>query len=110
MTHLPLETSRLIYELVGEYPTEHHYNHENKVCDCALKLEGIPAPNFAEVIRVLPRLCKVKRKEEEKVKGWISNAWLEHHIANDALDLYMNAPSEPKGMAAVNSFLLKLLK
>lgn len=124
---LPLETSRLIYELVGEYECERYWvvyrsavsssprliwakPRNGRQSDSKNYLVRIPAPNFAETIRVLPRLCKVKRKEEEKVKGWISNAWLEHHIANDALDLYMNAPSEPKGMAAVNSYLLKLLK
>lgn len=114
---LPLETSRLIYELVGEYECERYWvvyrsavtgsprliwakPRNGRQSDSKNYLVRIPAPNFAETIRVLPRIGEKK--------GWSD---LDQGIYRDDIAmLYAEAPIEPEGMDDVNSYLLKLLK
>lgn len=99
MTTLSLEASKAIYDLVGEYETE---LTEEWICSCADDGYGscgptIPLPNFAEVVRIMPRIGRAKKKI---LAPWII----------DLADKYMFAPTEEKGMAAVEKYLLSLLK
>ena len=65
----------------------------------------IPAPNFAELIRILPKIGKKK--------GWGMSQWKHPNdvtqICNSASLRFMNAPTEPEGMAAVEGYLMKLI-
>ncbi|HNA25187.1 MAG TPA: hypothetical protein PLI01_00500 [Nitrospira sp.] len=108
MTILSLETSKKVYELCGEYDTERvfaydfdgrytvMFREELEIC-----LGDVPAPNFAELIRLL-------RKIGEK-KGWKQGEFSDAvGVAFSLLMLYMNAPTEPEGMRAVEEYLMKL--
>lgn len=101
---LSLETSRRLYELVGERETELEWACRNKMWNLEGKYklgaeETIPAYSFAECIRLLPALG-------EKL-GW-AKATVEVH-AKTMLGRYMLAPTPQEGMEAVESYLAKLL-
>lgn len=107
LTTLNLELSRKIFELVGEYPTKNHYDHEDKICDCGLKNEGIPAPNFAEVIReVLPRIGE--KKAWRNWSGPKHTNIVDHH-GFWLMKAYKDAPTEKEGMEQVEKYLEGLL-
>jgi len=113
MTHASRELSRRIFDLVGPYETEMIYMKGVNGWQKYRIDEGIkpllnnpqypwyPLPNFAEVIRILPRLLGKPRDwyDRQDVKSWL----------RDILYNYMEAPTEPEGMAAVESYLMKLI-
>lgn len=99
MTTLSLEASKKVYEIVGEYETEEcHDADDGWTNEVTGKHEYIPRPNFAELVRVLPKIIRAKRPE-----------WR----VNDSIGMYAEkyalAPTEPEGMAAVETYLMKLL-
>ena len=114
MTTLSLEASKKLYELIGEYETELHWavaKPNEMSCFEPLDISGweneylekwqafIPAPNFAELIRVLP---KVGEK-----KGW--SPYDEPLDIKHLVSRYIFAPTEPEGMHQVEEYLMKLL-
>ena len=114
MTHLSLEASKKVYELVGEYETEKHWSRSTKgkvmpwrfgYFSKTMGTEIIPAPTFAELIRVLPKIGEKK--------GWpVSGARLAGKMVNKLVRMtaiYVGALTEPEGMAAVEEYLMKLL-
>jgi hypothetical protein len=110
MTTLSLEASKKVYEIVGEYETEKlrtndtGYIHE-ELPSCRIGIDCYPAPNFPEMIRVLPKIG-------EKM-CWNSGFGRTGTCLIDVLYnmsiIYMNAPTEPEGMQAVEEYLLNLL-
>lgn len=94
MTTLSLEASKKVFEIVGEYETEEFTEEVREpwvVC--------IPRPNFAELIRVLPKIAKVK-------------GWADYECPlffQDIGALYMSGKTEQEGMAAVEKYLMELL-
>lgn len=138
MTTLSLEASKKVFDLIGEYGTENYWGKwclHSRFCDrepIELHKEGemkldsvgdadsfshgkddIPAPTFAELIRVLPRISDTKKWTSHngkiqginriKVKGGVSEM-----IAHMTM-IYMYAPSEPQGMKEVEKYLMELL-
>lgn len=133
MTQASLELSRKIYELVGEYETELRWTKTGYAGDdyrlrkphngiCAPR-HKFPAPNFAELIRILPKIGEKKDSFEavavceecgeaqsssktcEHEPEWENMIARAHYIVN----LYMSAHSEPEGMQEVEKYLLPLL-
>jgi len=120
---LSLETSKKIYELVGEYGTEWKWERitdkntgewllweklrtpfNDEICEYfGIAHERYPAPTFSELLRILPKIA-------EKKGDW---SWANFsHIRDRAADLcekYYSAPTEPEAMAAVDKYLSKLL-
>ena len=96
-TTLSLEASKKVFEIVGEYETEEFTEEVREpwvVC--------IPRPTFAELIRVLPKI-REKRDGYNDEEDWLTLAYVE------VTQAYMRAPTEPEGMAAVETYLMKLL-
>lgn len=127
MTYASFELSKKIFDLVGQYDTDAFYYASNwKVktwkfadpndhSDCGdqgssfpRRYVAIPAPNFAELVRILYYVGRAK--------GWRTgaegNANVESvpFLAAYLLDLYINpATPEAIAMTKVESHLLKLL-
>lgn len=113
MTTLSLETSKKIYELIGEYETEkvwvtwadtdgiEHGPNIWLVFDLVGLKEGeydcSPAYGFSELIRILP---KIKDKKFPGSLGW---------LAADLAIAYMDSTTEKDGMAEVEDYLKKIL-
>lgn len=137
-TTLSLEASKKVFEIVGEYETEKVWLKapDGKWgCDEPIELSVIshdmiedgydftPTPNFAELIRVLVRFngkldsfvdvatCAQCGKAQSALEmcehgpDWEEMIARIHYIAN----LYIESPTEPEGMAAVENYLMKLL-
>jgi len=103
MTTLSLEASKKVYEIVGEYET---LDMEKVDGDVFPDKEWIPRPNFAELIRVLPKIGEKKGwPETHFCKGEISAC----SVTEDIACTYMLASTEPEGMKAVEEYLLNLL-
>jgi len=66
-------------------------------------LQAFPSPSFAEVVRVLLKVSKMKDWDDFKEDS--KTAW----YASEMTRLYMLAESEPEGMQAVESYLAKIL-
>lgn len=118
MNTLSLEASKKVYEIVGEYETEKCWlTHDDvsrlELSSCIINylgdLGGVvwsPAPNFAELIRVLPNIGEKKGwPETHFCKGEISAC----SVTEDIACTYMLASTEPEGMKAVEDYLMKLL-
>lgn len=113
MTVLSLETSKKVYELCGDIKTEmtYAYNLDGEYDllrndDVQEHLAGdVPAISFSELIRLLPKIGEKK--------GWrVGGARAAGQLVNKLVRitaLYVNAPTEPEGMAAVESYLLSIL-
>jgi len=110
---LSLETSRRLYELLGEVETEQYWikpssaqtyflaSKQNMGTRDQSTLEGVyPAPSFGELIRLLPALG-------EKL-GWSSHEIQDKHLSIVAVQ-YMVAPTPQEGMEKVEAYLEKLL-
>lgn len=100
MTTLSLEASKKVFEIVGEYETEEFTEEVREpwvVC--------IPRPNFAELIRVLPKIGEKKKWNA----GWGRSGTCLIDVLYNVSIIYMNAPRESEGMAAVETYLMKLL-
>ncbi len=113
MTTLSLEASKKVYEIVGEYETESFWTqyasnarkgtwHVSRPINWRKDAHKIQAPNFAELIRVLSKIGE-KRDGYNDEEDWVTLAYVEVTRA------YMGAPTEPEGMAAVETYLMKLL-
>lgn len=120
MTTLSLETSKKIYELVGEYETEKswtkHFRINDALCTAVHIPEGrfnllkagyevTPAPTFSELIRILPKIGEKKGYKMDVFSSGLNT----FKLASDLTDMYMDAPTEEEGMEAVEEYLKKLL-
>lgn len=118
---LSLDASKKVRELLGDtYETEYHQT-ETGICCCrkgVMRLsheKKIPIPNFAELIRLIPKIGKEN--------GWLlkdgkdrSNGLYLHQLGNRAYihslvmtGYYLSAASEPIGMQIVEAYLMKIL-
>lgn len=113
MTTLSLEASKKVFEIVGEYETEKCW--EGLLIDVGDKFRWrvnkrnkngnpakYPAPNFSEVVRVLPKMQKATGNNEE----WAS-AWCRIN-ATAMVIAYMQAPTEQEGLRAVENILMEI--
>lgn len=111
---LSLSCSRKIYELLGDaYGTSRHWDPEfGRLCRCGdgpeefRHLTAVPAPNFSETIRLLPKIAEKK--------GWIY--WVEEKNELENLEKlaevtqgicwqYTKTKTEEEGMAKVSEYL-----
>lgn len=133
MTALNLEASKKVYELLGDtYETEffwdkwceHIYpcvpsDHKLKVhSEADFTKDGselyfyepsddaISAPNFSELIRLLPKIGEKKGWSEDV---WDSNRINLRRMSHILAEIYMLAPTEEQGMEEVSKYLLKVL-
>lgn len=117
MPTINLETSRKIFELVGEYETEKSWHWrdgdltdswvddwEDLSNELELHIEQLPAPDFGELIRVLPKI--EEEKKDWGLKALKPNAY---EYGRVLLGLYMHADSPEAGMIACDEYLAKLL-
>jgi len=129
MTTLSLEASKRVFELIGEYETDNRHNdslpkntkkylgsgiHVTDPLSHSCRRQGCaPAPTFAELIRVLPRIGEKKGWAEYRLtlsEGEKSKDIGEAGVTAMNMGLeYMSAPTEPKGMAEVEEYLMKLI-
>lgn len=121
MTTLSLEASKKVFEIVGEYETERDWElsfdkrswfltiPEEYLPEDTMQLAycrtRVPAPNFAELVRVLPKIGEKKKWNA----GWGRSGTCLIDVLYNVSIIYMNAPTEPEGMAAVETYLMKLL-
>lgn len=116
-TRLSFEASKKIFELIGDYNTETRWvnvdgdflNDGSGEKEWSLLRDFLPSsnslsfptPSFSELVRVLPKIG-------EKKDWWPHNDTdvLAGHLAR----IYANAPTEPEGMAAVERYLMEILK
>ena len=61
--------------------------------------------DFASLIRVLPKIGEKKKWNA----GWGRSGTCLIDVLYNVSIIYMNAPREPEGMAAVGNYLMKLL-
>lgn len=61
--------------------------------------------DFASLIRVLPKIGEKKKWNA----GWGRSGTCLIDVLYNVSIIYMNAPREPEGMAAVENYLMKLL-
>lgn len=129
MSTLSLEASKKVFEIVGEYETEKKYAvskeddffvhavsprkpfYDPRLCwsdahgDALNNPEDfnfVPRPNFAELIRVLPKMQKTTGNNEEWASAWC-------RINATAMVLaYMQAPTEQEGLRAVEKILMEI--
>ena len=107
---LSLECSKKLYALLGDtYETERRISPEN-TCGSCYENEShipfgqcIPNPNFAETIRLLPKIGEKKGWGTLHIHGHTST------IANDVMMDYMLAPTPEEGMERLSEYLMKLL-
>ena len=59
-------------------------------------MEVVLRPNFAELIRLLPKIAKA-----------VKHKMYSRNTAEKMARLYHDAPTEPEGMAAVESYLIE---
>lgn len=131
MTALNLEASKKVYELLGDtYETEffwdkwceHIYpcmpsDHKLKVhSEADFTKDGselyfyepsddaISAPNFSELIRLLPKIGE--KKGWSVIDGYPTEALAKAQLMTE---MYMLAPTEEQGMEEVSKYLLKIL-
>jgi hypothetical protein len=102
MTTLSLECSKKIYDLIGEYETEQTYSErEEPDCLCGNHDDPgyilIPKPNFAELIRLIPKIGKKKGWKEPYFRAYLMT------------DKYMETLSEREGMQKVEEYFLRHL-
>lgn len=117
MTPLSLEPSKRIHALIGDYETEKRWR-EYDVPGSSVNLEptndrlrlvtkqNYPAPTFAELLRVLPRIGEMK--------GWTKAHRLQDiptisNVRNKLSRLYSCATTGEQGMKDVENYLMKLL-
>jgi hypothetical protein len=109
MTSLPPEPSRAIHALLGNYETKYFYDDEGELFpfnDGYSYYDGcVPAPNFAEVVRVM---IKIGQKKGWMMMGGVASQDT-HFITTKLAWTYAMAPTEPKGMEEVGKLLMKLL-
>lgn len=117
MCTLSLECSKKLYALLGEYETEQRWSVKiaclrGVLPEAYLIPRGsvmtadkysIPAPNFAETIRLLPKIGEKKGWGTLHIHGHTST------IANDVMMDYMLAPTPEEGMERLSEYLMKLL-
>lgn len=104
-----LELSKKIFELVGEYDTERFWIRRLTTGEWVLQNNQhlddncVPAPTFAEIVRVLPKIGE-KKKITRETASYSSRFYSENLVY-----LYMSEKTEPEGMKAVEDYLMKLL-
>jgi len=125
MTHLSLEASKKIFDLIGDYETEQSYSErEEEDCTCGYHGEPgytlTPRPNLGEALRLLPKIGEKKgwvpyhaavlSKAQKEARGvWHPTIeWVEVKVRHCA-DLYAAAPSPEEGMKEVSKYLLSII-
>lgn len=126
MTTLSLEASKKLFEIVGEYETDviwiktklddgydgqfhlapsmslavYKSAESKKKFSAKNRLVWFPAPNFAELIRVLPKIGEKK--------GW-GTSDIHGHASEMTIKYISWFQTEPEGIAKVEAYLMKLL-
>lgn len=121
MTCLSLEPSKLIHAVIGDFETENewfkpHWNEDRWILQRRHKEDDggtgdYPAPTFAELIRVLPRIGE-KKGWSDKITTNKYGEILDSEVWQKVCKIvakYMDAPTELEGMKAVEEYLMKLL-
>lgn len=115
MTTLSLECSKKIYALIGPFDTQiinmkGVAGWQEYRVDDAIRLlmkngtyPWLPRPNFAEVVRILPKIGEKKGDVIDMSPNQYS-FW-----SLVMTGLYRDAPSEPEGLQQVDAYLSQLL-
>lgn len=124
-TRLSLEASKKIFELVGEYETEKCYLIPPEGCFGATEpiewgilgddliergYSGVPAPSFSELVRVMPKIGVKKQWGIMPERSFYEARISPSHHSMMMVEMYMSSPTEPEGMAAVERYLMEILK
>lgn len=123
---LSLETSKLIFDLVGEYPTRLHWKsyidrdtgerymdrHPSEV-DYFASAFAIPAPDFGETVRIMVKIGE-KKGWNNRETAYLShiNGKMIYHVSDVIYTLsekYCYAPSPELGMEEVDTYIRKVL-
>lgn len=113
MSTLSLKASQSIFEIVGNYETEKVWNRTTERDGKPFWVLSdsnphnvyhyLPAPNFAELVRILKKLQDTTKNNEVWKVAWVKM------ISTNLVEAYISGKTEPEGMAAAEVYLMNLL-